>query len=506
MAEYKFLAALNAVAAPLVTRFQPRSVVISGLDNKLRKAGSTAAEPENNPQNLPQVLYMENVMPTDTGVISVGYETIQAAFGGTAFDEVFILRSAEERTWYFSPANGLNYVAEVLGVDPWVSTDPIVLTGTPTVSMAYVNGRTFVCYAQQAILEWDATTEAFIDRTADLTYLLMSSVRGICGAGNYMIAFTEVTTCWSSLVNPMDFTPSAETGAGLQVPSDVRGEIKCIVQQPGGFLIHCLENTVAAFYTENPASPWKFREVKNSGGLNTPVLVTRDNSSGVYMWGTNGLQQVSLREALNQFPEVTDFFAGKILETFNYATNILTTQRLADFLFLKLSYISGRYLVISYGQAEGAYAYALVLDTALKRWGKLRVTHRDCFAGLYEARQSICFLTSNGQVQRAVLDYRNIADQGVLVMGRYQLNRTNQICSQEVELEVLDANSTVTVDVATSYNGSTLQATLPMIAYNPTGEYRCFQRQIEGENLTYFIKGSFELNTLLITATKGARF
>jgi hypothetical protein len=185
---------------------------------------------------------------------------------------------------------------------------------------------------------------------------------------------------------------------------------------------------------------------------------------------------------------------------------------------VKLAHIAGRYLVLSYGVDPLIYTHALIWDSLLRRWGKVRITHVDCFQGAqYPVRESICFLTSNGAVYQALLDYTStggagpVIDQGVVVLGRYQLSRGHNICSQEAEIECTDGISNMTVNVIASNDGSTLNTSFPMVAVTPVsgaggaGSYRKFQKQLEGKNLVYVIKGTFDISSVLLTVTKGAR-
>lgn len=505
MAEYKFSAALNASTFPLVTRFHPRSVVISGLDNRLRNPASAGNNTgaDNNPQNLPQVLYAENIIPSDEGVVTVGFEQVQASVAAaTEFDEVFILRSATENTWYFSPAQGKNYVTPAAGT-AWVSYASI-FPNTRDVSIAYVNGVTYVCYAQTRLTHWDGAT--FINDNGALVGLAAANIRGICGSGNYLVAFTDVSVYWSTLTNPLNFS-DVLAGAGTQIPVDIRGQITGLTSMPGGFIIHCLQNAVAALYTNNSAQPWQFREIKNAGGISGVKQISTDNNSGAtYIWGTNGLQQINLREAEAFAPDVTDFLAGRVLETFDSGTNLFTVTRLSTDLFVKPAYIAGRYLVISYGDQPGNYTYALIYDIGLRRWGKLKFDHIDCFSGYVGARRSMILLRANGSAYRAVMDNSSFTDAGVLILGKYQLSRASQICSQEILLDVLDTTDNPTVTVLTSYEGGNFDAQAVMTPYVNSGAYRSYQYQIEGTNLTFIVKGTFTLGGMTITATKGAKF
>lgn len=516
MAEHRFMAALNAATFPFISSFQPRSVVIGGLDNRFRDPSVNLQDSrENNPQNLPQALYYENVMPINDGITSVGYEDAQDAFpAANDANVIYTLRDANENRWLFDPAHGFNYVTQVIG-DPWVSKSPRPASPITNVfSIAYVNGVTYICYANNYVGHWDSGLNDFVDDSAALTGINPANTRAIVGAGNYMIAITtDNSVCWSSLTNPLDFVPSVITGAGRQIPADIRGQPIFLTQMSGGFLVHCRENTVAALYTNNAASPWIFREVVNSGGVSFPdQQLSKDVSSGkLYLLGTAGLQSMNLRDAEFMHPQLTDFLGERLYETFDTVTNLLTQTRVNG-LSYRLAILAGRYMCVSYGlDSEDVFSYALIYDMQLKRWGKLALDH----ISLVAWPETISTLTNpvkglyahllDGSMKQIVLDARLMTDAGVLIMGRYQLSRSYRTCSQDIELEVTDSADATTVHVAASYNGNTVGEIAQMVQHASTGNYRLYQKQLEGENLTYIIKGTFMLNSAQLTLTKGAK-
>jgi hypothetical protein len=513
VASNTFAAALTSTQFPLVSTMQPRSVIVPGMDGKLKPPNTpNETDIDNNPQNIPQVLYCENVMPSKDGYMSVGFLLAQDPHASAQFDEVLTLRSDDEQSWQFSPATGNNFVVKFFGFVPWNDLPDTPLAPGVEVSIAYVDGRTFILYSNTELLEWDPGTETFI--TVVPTGIAVADMRAICGSHNHMIALTDIgEILWSSITDPTDFVADETTGAGIQIPVDLRGRGNALAPQAGGFLIFAEFNVIAAIYTHNALSPWLFREVKNSGGSSSRRQITTDSGSGkTYLYGTNGLQDLTLKEATGVFPEVSDFLGGRLFESFNWATNALTVTRDTS-LDVKLAYIAGRYLVLSYGTAPLVYTHALIWDSLFRRWGKIKFTHVDCFQGAqYTPRQSICFLTANGAVYRALIDFSaGVADQGVLMLGRYQLSRGHNICSQEVEVECVDGVSNFSVDVIASFDGSTpsigfgMQPVLPPSGAGGAGSYRKFQRQVEGKNLAYVIKGSFDLSSVIITVTKGAR-
>jgi hypothetical protein len=512
MADYTLTAALNAASFPLVTRYQNRSIIIPQYDGRLRNpTNNVNSVLDNNPNNIPQILFCENIIPNADGILSVAYTAGQISVfpGAGVADDAFLLRDGDVNTWYFCPAQGMNYVSPNFGA-PWVSTNPIAgapVVPTPQVSLAEINGVTYVAYANTALLRWE-TTGNFTDVSASLVGASVGGIRAICSSGNYLIlVYSDNSVKWSSLTDPLDFTPSAATGAGSQIPIDMKGPPSYVSSISGGFLVHCAENTVAAVYTQNVAQPWIFREVKNSGGLAFGLAgISRESSTGyIYQYSTYGLQQLDLRTAETIHPEITEFLSLSVLETFDTLTNLLTITKDYPF-WLKIAFLAGRYLCVSYGSGENNYQYAFWYDTVLKRWGKLKIDHAD----LFSIGGTIYVLQRDGTVRgvgatTASSELFEISGTGVAIFGRYQLSRSAGICSQEVELEVLDGTQDVTVDVVVNYNGTSLSQIFSMLEYESVDNYRKFQKQIEGQNLSYIIKGDFKLSTILYTFTRGAR-
>lgn len=509
MAEYKFTAALNPAEVPPVTRFQPRSIMMGQLDNRLKSPSSNnTTNLENNPADLPQIVFMQNVMPSSDGINSVNFQTLTPDTADLTYDNVFTLRDATENRWFFSPAQGENAVSTDI-VSGWTTfgSGAIPLPITEPFSMAYVNGVTYICYAHTLLWHWDGAV--FVDDSAALTHIAVADIKCIFGSGNYLLAVTDDNVVhWSSLTDPVDFVPNTATGAGEQTPVDIRGAIFYGSPMSGGFILHCQENAVAGVYTNNAAAPWIFREVKGSDGLDSgdSQRITKEVGAGfIYMYNNSGLQQMNLREAENIHASVNDFLASRVIESFDPVTLMLSIAKSASALSVKLSYLCNRYLCISYSTTSGLYTTALIYDSLLKRWGKLYEDHVDIFSIGIEPN-SLCMLRRTGQVKRIVLDRREFQADAVVILGRYQINRTFQICCQQIELELLDDSEDVEVFVATNYNGTTVGAIVPMIENENSDNYRCFQQQVEGENLSFIIRGTFTMPTALITATRGARF
>ena len=161
MAVQRFKLSLNNARFPLVSTTALRGVFVPGLDAAGRVGRQFYGSEETIDNNVPQIIYGENIMPSATGVKSVGYKKIIDPLAGAVdFDTIFALRDEEENTVLFSPAAGNNYVNKPAGwekqplfppfasgsIYPGFDTNSEKTTATARVTYAYVDGKTLVCY------------------------------------------------------------------------------------------------------------------------------------------------------------------------------------------------------------------------------------------------------------------------------------------------------------------------------------------------------------------------
>lgn len=530
MAFDTFTTALNVSTFPFVSALQPRSVILPGLDMPQKVPRSLIESVENVNSEIAQHFYMQNIMPTSEGLMSVGYGQLVAAMAPAVidFDQIIVLRDADENNFLLTPAKGNNYLYAA-NAGAWVSVNPF--TGWPggSVTRAYVNGRTFVCFQNKGIYEYTTATGVFAQVT--LTGITPALIDGIFGSNNYLIAYSGIQLNWSSLIDPTDFTPSINTGAGTAIPQDLKGPVIAGGSISGGFILYTNRNAVVALYTNNARAPFVFKEVSNAGGVTSPEQVTLDASLGYhYAWSSAGLQKVSANGAEGVNATVDDFLSGRIYESFDLTTNTITTEKLTASLKVKISYISGRYLVVSYGKVSDAsypqkYTHAIILDTGLKRWGKIRLDHVDCFSYPYPniinlvtevpQEQACAFLQADGTVQLLIMDYRDMQDQGVLLLGKFQLARQLHITMQYLELENVSAAYPPTVYLCRSLDGKNLETPQPLSVLSTRDVYTRYGAPVPdavgnaaprtGVNLSFLIKGTFELATSLLTTTRSGK-
>jgi hypothetical protein len=270
---------------------------------------------------------------------------------------------------------------------------------------------------------------------------LLLQIIGITSSNGYLIAYSINQVLWSSLVNPLDFVPSLATGAGGGAVENVKGNIAAVVSIPEGIIVASNSNAVAGVFTANPRFPFQFTEIKASGGLLSTEYIAYDTNSGnIYAYTSNGLQLLSSQGAQFVFPDVTDFLAGQIFEDFDEDSLTFSVLELASALKKKLVLISSRYLVISYGITQ--LTHALIYDLGERRWGKIKLTHTDCFEYqlLDQAvsdipKKSIAFVTSLGEVKTINVDQEAVNRVGVALFGKFQYVRDRFITINQCTIE-----------------------------------------------------------------------
>lgn len=522
MAYQTFTAALNIAIFPFVSDFFSRSILIPGIDSPPRTPQADTGSKEALNREIAQHYYCQDVMPTVEGLQSVSYTQLIPPYTAAAndFDQVITIRDEDENTFLFAPANGKNYIYRQ-DVARWVSKSPFVGWAGTLVTKSYVNGRTFICYEDYAIYEYDEAADTFLP--VAFTGVPATLIDGISASNNYLLWWDGITVGWSSLIDPTDLVENIQTGADSAIPQDVKGPIRCIVPVSGGFIIFTTKNAVAAFYTNNARAPFVFREIQNAGGVQNSEQVAQDGSGGVvYAYTTNGLQEIALNSSKILSPAASDFLSGRIYESFSTSTLTLTVERLNSDLKIKVNFISGRYIVISYGKVTTpqVYTHALVYDTGLERWGKLRLDHVDCFSYPYPniigeisnipAKQQVAFLQKDGTVQLLVMDYRAAYGNAVLILGRYQLARQKAVTFHKMDLEGLKTNYPPSVYLILSFDGRTNQAPKALQEIRSAGNLRTYGSPAADPtsgvagmrtalSFSILIMGTFELNSAIPT-------
>lgn len=587
MAVQRFKLPLNNARFPMISSWGSRAVAVPSLDSGTRTSYKYYGSDENLDSDVAQVLYGENFVPVADGLKSVSYHSIIAGTVNLDFDQIFPLRDDEENTVLYSPARGKNYRYDnTLGLwddDPmaakWVAEAPPLYISTSSkatldtakVTRAYVDGKTFVAYSRIAlsttnggasidedgsVYSWDPALQVLTrvdlgNPAAIIINLAISKgeVGGVSSSNGYLLVWSGLTIYWAPFNGAaFDYQPYANgevTGAGSQIPEDIQGPITAIVPLSGGFIIFTTKNAVAAFYNANNfASPWIFRPVSNAGGIETfEQAAIEGNLGSLYAYTTGGIQRLTLNNAESDFPDVTDFLGGREFETFNTGSKTFQPGLTTTEFFVKITYCGQRFVVISYGTFPGVYSLALVYDTGLRRWGKLRIVHSDCFSYSYGAedanltysmlsdvsyaemlamtygtavikggaltypRQAVAFLLRTGEVKLAVMDHRVPDDtsESFVLIGKCQLTRARIATLHTIEIEGLRENGEVSV--LRSIDGMNFEPAEDSYLREQNVEFSEWGVDaVTGKNFTTFIKGDFALTTLIYHATNDGSF
>lgn len=569
MAIQRYKVALNAARFPLVSTKGSRAVFIPGLDSAQRNPRTFMGSEMSADYNVAQLVYGENIVPLAEGYGSVGYTQSIGASVNNDFTSLFPLRDSDENTVLYSPSKGKNYIYDAVA-GAWtadtheaifsmsISPSSASTRETAKVSYAYVDGYTFVCYSRlkstigidMSIMFWNPATNSLNSAAALVTNLPfdVGAIDGVAASSGFLLVWSGIEIAWAPFNGTaFDFTNYASgdyTGAGSQIPEDIKGNIRAILGVSGGFLAFTNKNCVAGHYhAQNIVAPWLFREVSGAGGIDSYEQATVEGSLGVvYAYTTAGFQRVTLNSTEALQPQVTDFITGRQYETFNIATGRLTTVSSGQDLAVKVSNIGNRYVTISYGLTEGAYEFILILDLQLERWGKLKFNHVDCFYYTYTpgasaityamamsvtyadlastpyaallasptselaaAPHALGLLSSTGEITIANWDTtsRNLTDAGVAVIGRVQLSRSRNIQLNRVEIEGLAAGDVL---VQASSNGRTIDTARQLVEIERDGDFAVLGTMIDCKNFNLVVSGGFNLSTIIVEATTTGQF
>ena len=455
------------------------------------------------PELSPAIAYMHNVMPSIEGLDSIGFISRANAISGiTDFTDVRVIYcSAKTRKYMGITSSGKIYILNT-GATSWTDisfTSPVAASDITT---GRVNGITYIYFKQVGCYLYNGTTETLDSVT--LTGLTASEILGIAASSGYLIAYDETTLVWSSLITATDFTPSEVTGSSSGTAIGLGGAIKFVLSNSLGLMIYTDSNVIAGVYTGNVQYPFRLKEVDNSrGATDLDYVAYEANSTEHFAYTTGGFQSLNSREALVILPEVTNFLAGKEFEDFDETTKIFSYTTVTN-LKKKIKFIASRYLVISYGITQ--FTHALIYDTAIKRLGKIKLTHVDCFEYIANqsnpARESIAFALNTGEIQTLNFSQTNTTSDGVLILGKLQYTRNKMMVLQEIEAENIPLAATVEVTDLYSLDGkNTANADTTLL--EAAANIRRYGIRQSAINHSILFVGRFNLNSVFITYTLG---
>lgn len=493
---------LNAATFPFVSEGQGRSIIVKGQDQNYISAIMSKADQDN--AGIPQMFYCHNVMPSQDGLQSIGYDSvIKAPVSSDVFIFITSIIETGGATIFIAQGASGNWYKLAAVDTQWQSIPPpFAGTATKLITTATINGSTYLYAANLGCAQYTEATGNWT--TVTLTGLTAANILGITTSYGYMIAWTGTTVAWSSTVTPTDFTPSLVTGAGGGGVQAVKGVITFCKPHGLGFIIYTTKNAVAALFQTNVRYPFNYREIVSCGGVNSMQLLDVDSDSGShYAYTTDGMQIIDGKQAQTVFPEITDFLSGLLFEDFNESTMTFSSARLNLLMKKQISIISSRYIVFSYGLTS--LTHALVFDISLKRWGKLKIPHVDCFefstldaTAIEIPRKALCFLQADGTIKQVNFEAKNLNATGVIMLGKYQYVRTRTMQMDKVEVENVEQAATFNLYDSANLDGKvgTFAQLTPIRTSSLTRAYGC---RAVGINHTLAAVGAFYLTSVEIS-------
>jgi hypothetical protein len=515
-----------------------RTVIVPGIDQNYDRRVDPAGEQKT--PGIPQVMYLENVLPTVEGYQSVGYKSLpdlpftgqagileirSAEFG--ANPEIVIFRIGALTAWRWDGAS-------------WESITMLNTVGAPnfaspdTFSFAVLNGFV-VIFDGDNIWSYSPNTPSMLRvdgitaNTATFTPPgVLDDLVAVTSSQGYLLFLKDdgasIKLLWSSTLSIFDFVPSLVTGAGGGALQEAQGRAVGCSGASGGFYVYNTQNLILGTYTGNSRYPFKFQVVRGAEGIQDTKQVHMNitDYGPVYVNKFRAIVNVQGSQGESRAPEITEFLERvTTTDVFNYGTNIFSEVPLGSTTFPDETapYIyANRYLCLSYQTAEQLsgiqpFNVIYVYDTLLQRYGRLRADHTNLVT-MFEGTRSeyLGFInTRTGKFQRLNFDaaFAGIGDflpmQGVALFGKFQYVRSRRICMEEVEVEGgTDALADTSVLLYTSQNGKTFDPpSTPYETADSTPAVKKYLTHVEGVNVSVLVKGAFNLTTLQLVFHPG---
>ena len=508
MAQIPFRLKLTSRGFPYLSELQGRTVVIP-LQDLEKPAILTETLADN--VTIPEIYYCHNVIPTNQGYQSVAYRPLCNPPSDTdgTFTTVLVIRDGNGNKGYLGiTSSGRNYMLRSYLSD-WIRLADIATSPAGgSVTAAYVSGVTYIYYEGVGCYTYNFATDTLSVQA--LTGVVAADIKGLVAASGYLLAYGATDIVWSSEILPTDFTPSLITGAGGGAVQDLRGIITTVIPYKLGFIVYSQYNIVVGLYSGNSRYPFNLKGVEGSGGLSDARYVDIDPVTGDhYAYTTSGLQLVTTQVTNTVFQDLTDFLAGSYYETFDETTDTFTTSYLTAPMSKAVTSVSDRYVLFSYGAVATSKSYAIVYDTGLKRFGKLKLDHVDCFEYLLlgtdavdAPRNSVAFLQADGTIQVASFSINAPYSAGVLILGKYQLDRAKTTTLVSLDIENMRADSSFTCTDLYTLDGKNTTAAAGYLA-DYSGMYRQYTWRQPGINHSLLFKGSFNLVSAVMKVVDG---
>lgn len=503
MPQIVYRANLAAAQFPFASYLlQGQTVIVGGQDQNFSRQLAARADQDRS-VGIPQVFGMRNCMPVDQGYASLDLSESTAL--------TFTTVNANNRNIGFKGVNGISFFDLAS-----VHRSSGVVAGTGTLFSVYtLNGIEYGYNAGAGQLYRLNLLTSVLQALVGLP----GGVRDMNASFGYNLAITASTFHWSSLTNPLDFTPSLISGAGSFGIQQAVGELRFILPAASGVFVVCSGNIVFLRYTGNPRFPFAAQVIPGSIGTTisvsakayyAPLLELTDYKYVQSIEGT--IYRLTPTSCTPELPELSQYFQalrGQDSVTNywpypnpnNYSLN--STLSLAG-LVLGLDFVSNRYLVFPFATRapNNANQPSIVYDTLLQRYGSIEAV---ALIGLEQFAVGIDLgiLTGNNG-SPSFGPYRlyapNNADATVttgatLLMGRYQHVRGRMLELQSVDIQ----GGPPTLRALCSLKGDNVTTAVSPSAIERSGrQTRYFFDGAVGFNISLLLEGRFNITSAVL--------
>lgn len=501
---------------PLLTQLSSQTVIVPETDQTFVPTLNPSEQVAPVDRGVPQLIYGHNIMPSTYGFQSIGYLQQYPAVDNSAnLDNAYFVVTVERVRTYVAPDYTNRRTLFFLRQNgQWAvpSGAPTGLTTANRVSVATINGRSYICVSGVGTYTYSVNNNALTKVT--LKSLTDANVRGVVTTHGYLITWSRTGVAWSSVNDPLDFEPSDVSGAGAGEIQDAQGDIVFCQQTAYGFIVYTTNNAVSVTYSGNTNYPFNFRAISAAGGIASSDLVSVESVGTQYAYTTAGMQQVYHTGGQTVLPAVTDFLAGQLLEDFNEATNTFQVWEFSSTMRKKIALIANRYLVCSYGRsATGPMTHAIVIDVVQSRMGKLKFTHNAAFElrniapeSVETPRRSLALLEPSGRVSVVDFNTTSSSANGVAIYGKYQLLRQVGVELLSAELENIPSPNTLEIRSLMLDDGKNFAANEIGVLDTRRSQglmARYLFQQSDAKSISILIKGRFNLNGLVLELVPG---
>lgn len=509
MAQITYRANLSSPTIPFTVSNSGRHIIYKQYDQHYMPPMVSDRDMDKD-VGVPQAIYAHNVLPTGDGYQAVDFDRqVYKLAGDKTFVQIVSVRDVAGNVVYIGLTTENKLYFYRAPFFTWNYLFTLGATHTPNLTVAQVSGVSYIFASKWNCYTYNFTTNALEESAFNGVEML--DIVGITSAQGYLIAYSEDSVVWGSLLNPIDMEPSLATGAGGGTVEQIRGKIVACVYNITGFLVYTTANAVVAVYSGNEAYPFNFREIANSGGLlNANYVATEANSGTHYAFTAAGLQQITPVETKGIFAELTDFLTSKVFDDFDPTTLTLTHTELTTPLNKKIAFIADRYLVVSYGSSE--LTHMIVYDTFLERFGKLKLPHIAVFEWAGHAtvdadvtKTSFGILQEDGTVVTVNFspaagnwDELPVDSRPVILFGKYQFVRSNFIQLDRIELETTYVTDDFECYAIPSMDGKNFGAAVAGAENTVTDYVKNFFFKAVALNFTALLLGKFNLSTLIL--------